>query len=288
MAGKANELAPIIIKKKKIVKGGGHHGGAWKVAYADFVTAMMAFFLLMWLLGATTEKQRKGIADFFNPSVPVNRVSGGGSGAFGGDSIFSEETDAQNGTGAGLKVPTDLSQARGSDVPSHEDGADHSTAQGRAGDDALEEIAELLKGAAGESMVSELMARHIVSRLTDEGLIVELFSLPGEPIFLDDGAEPTELLADLVDAVAEVFALVGNDVAVSGHVRARPVVVADNPTWDRSVARAGAARELVEDAGIEARRIVRVTGHADRKPADEDPVAIRNDRIELILLRDRI
>ena len=98
MSAKSN--APIIIKKKKVIAGDGHHGGAWKVAYADFVTAMMAFFLLMWLLNATTEKQRKGIADYFNPTIPVNRISGGGEGAFGGDSVFTEETLAQNGTGA--------------------------------------------------------------------------------------------------------------------------------------------------------------------------------------------
>ena len=71
--------APIIIKRKKVIAGDGHHGGAWKVAYADFVTAMMAFFMLMWLLNATTEQQRKGIADYFSPTIPINRVSGGGS-----------------------------------------------------------------------------------------------------------------------------------------------------------------------------------------------------------------
>lgn len=63
-----NNVAPIIIKRKKIIVSGGHHGGAWKVAYADFVTAMMAFFMLMWLLNATTEQQRKGIADYFSPT----------------------------------------------------------------------------------------------------------------------------------------------------------------------------------------------------------------------------
>ena len=67
----SDQPAPIIIKRKKVIAAG-HHGGAWKVAYADFVTAMMAFFLLMWLLGATTEKQRKGIADYFNPTIPIN------------------------------------------------------------------------------------------------------------------------------------------------------------------------------------------------------------------------
>ena len=96
----AHGLAPIIIKKKK--KGGeeGHHGGAWKVAYADFVTAMMAFFLLMWLLNATTEEQRKGIADYFNPTIPISRISGGGSDGLNGSSIFTEETYASMGTGA--------------------------------------------------------------------------------------------------------------------------------------------------------------------------------------------
>ncbi|MEO1550477.1 MAG: flagellar motor protein MotB, partial [Pseudomonadota bacterium] len=65
---------PVIIKRKKVVSAEGHHGGAWKVAYADFVTAMMAFFLLMWLLNATTEEQRKGLADYFKPTIPVHRT----------------------------------------------------------------------------------------------------------------------------------------------------------------------------------------------------------------------
>ncbi len=112
MAGQ-NNAAPVIIKRKKVVLGGGHHGGAWKVAYADFVTAMMAFFMLMWLLNATTEKQRKGIADYFNPTIPINRVSGGGAGSFGGNSVFSEKVMAQSGTGASSQRPTDERQARG-------------------------------------------------------------------------------------------------------------------------------------------------------------------------------
>ena len=91
MVGK--NLAPVIIKRKKVIVSGGHHGGAWKVAYADFVTAMMAFFMLMWLLTATTEKQRKGLADYFHPTIVVSRVSGGGDGMLSGDSLFSEEVE---------------------------------------------------------------------------------------------------------------------------------------------------------------------------------------------------
>lgn len=86
-----SNLAPVIIKRKKVVQGGGHHGGAWKVAYADFVTAMMAFFMLMWLLNATTEQQKAGLADYFTPTIPIVTTSGGGDGAFGGHSIFTEK-----------------------------------------------------------------------------------------------------------------------------------------------------------------------------------------------------
>jgi len=102
-----------IIKRKKVIADAGHHGGAWKVAYADFVTAMMAFFLLMWLLNATTEKQRKGIAEYFSPTVPIARISGGGEGSLGGDSVFSENTLPKMGTGASSVYPTESRMARG-------------------------------------------------------------------------------------------------------------------------------------------------------------------------------
>lgn len=80
-------VAPVIIKRKKIIAADGHHGGAWKVAYVDFVTAMMAFFMLMWLLNATTEQQKKGIADYFSPTLAINRSSGGGDSSFVGDTV---------------------------------------------------------------------------------------------------------------------------------------------------------------------------------------------------------
>jgi flagellar motor protein MotB len=102
-----SNVAPVIIKRKKIIAGGGHHGGAWKVAYADFVTAMMAFFMLMWLLNATTEQQRKGIADYFSPTFAINRTSGGGDSSFVGDSVFTENTLTRQGIGASTIHPTE-------------------------------------------------------------------------------------------------------------------------------------------------------------------------------------
>ena len=104
MADGGNAIRPIIIKRKKIVASDGHHGGAWKVAYADFVTAMMAFFLLMWLLNATTESQRKGIADYFSPTVPISPISGGGDGVLSGDSAVAKDILARDGVGGAAGV----------------------------------------------------------------------------------------------------------------------------------------------------------------------------------------
>jgi len=99
MASDSN-VAPVIVRRKKVIAAGGHHGGAWKVAYADFVTAMMAFFMLMWLLNATTEKQRKGIADYFGPVAPISRMSSGSDGMFMGESVFAADTLPKMGVGA--------------------------------------------------------------------------------------------------------------------------------------------------------------------------------------------
>lgn len=271
-----DNAAPVIIKRKKIVAGGGHHGGAWKVAYADFVTAMMAFFLLMWLLNATTEKQRKGIADYFNPTVPVNRVSGGGDGAFGGDSLFSEQVLAQSGTGASAMRPTDERQAMG--VTGAEDAA--------AEQKALEQLDAMLKAVGGESMTMERLLRHVVTRLTDEGLVVEVFDLPDAPLFEPHADQPRPVLRDLVGVVAEVFGLARNRIAVQGFVRTYPITLIDNPVWDLSAHRAQAARSLLEKAGTDAARIQRITGFADRRPVTPDPMAERNNRLEFVLLRN--
>lgn len=267
----AQSNAPvIIIKRKKIIAGGGHHGGAWKVAYADFVTAMMAFFMLMWLLNATTESQRKGIADYFSPTVPLARVSGGGDGAFGGDSVFTEETLARNGTGAAAFA---AAMQEGSSGLSDEDS------------DGLSEIETMLSGGGGESLVMDNAMKHILTRVTDEGLIIELFDLEDAPLFVTGTTTPTPLLTEISKMMTNVLLIVNNGVAVSGHIRAQPIVLADNPVWDLSSARADQLRQLLEGDGFDGQRIQRVTGYADRKPAVRNPMAVRNNRIELILLR---
>ncbi|MCJ8140736.1 flagellar motor protein MotB [Falsirhodobacter halotolerans] len=263
-----------IIKRVKKSGGHAHHGGAWKVAYADFVTAMMAFFLLMWLLNATTEKQRKGLADFFNPTIPINRVSGGGTDMFGGDSVFSEDRMAQSGAGASQIVPTEAQRARGE------------VGRGDMGmEDEKKALDDLLQARGGESMTMERALRHVVTRVTDEGLVIEVFDLPDTALFEGDTAVPRAVLRDVARVLADVLALTTNRVAVAGHVRNYPLTLIDNPVWPLSADRAQTMRRLLGDMGLEAARITRVAGHADRRPVTQNPMAIRNNRVEVILLR---
>ena len=270
---------PLIIKRKKVIAGGGHHGGAWKVAYADFVTAMMAFFMLMWLLNATTETQRKGLADYFSPTIPVNRISGGGDGAFGGDSVFTEETLARNGTGASANHPTAERAARGASGAPDED----------AGAAPLEAVAAALEAARADAASAEAMDQVAV-RMSDEGLVIEIFALPERPLFEAAGqaaeATPTATLDSLLRVVADALNGVRNAVAVEAHVPAAAEPLRVDPTWGGSQARAEAARVLLEGAGLARGRTARVTGHAARRPAVADPMAPRNERVELILLRE--
>ncbi len=275
----SNDQAPVIIKKVKKGGGDGHHGGAWKVAYADFVTAMMAFFLLMWLLNATTEKQRKGIADYFSPTVAISRVSGGGDGTLNGDSVFSEETMAKNGRGATSLQPTEANKARGVDS-----GDDDTSKE----EEALKEVEAALMGRGGESMIAENALEHIITSVTDEGLVIELFAIREQPLFVGATDEPTPLLRDLARLVSGVSKSVTNAVAVESHVAAQPIVQAKTTEWQLSTARADSMRRLLSTSGMDAQRIQRVTGHANREPMVADPMAPRNDRIEIILLREGV
>lgn len=268
-----NGNAPIIIKRKKVIGGDGHHGGAWKVAYADFVTAMMAFFMLMWLLNATTEQQRKGIADYFSPTIPINRVSGGGDGMLGGDDMFSRATMARSGTG-GLPFRSNAA------------GTERSDTNGAAADVAgLLDVEEVLLGKGGESLFAERALRHVVTRLTDEGLIIEVFDLPDAALFLPDTAEPTPTLIEIAAMFARLFMAVENPIAIKGHLRAKSVVRLNNPVWSLSTDRADEMRLLMEADGFDPKRVSRLEGLADRAPVTADPTASRNNRLEIVLLR---
>jgi chemotaxis protein MotB len=274
---------PIIIKRKKVVGGGGHHGGAWKVAYADFVTAMMAFFMLMWLLNATTENQRKGLADYFSPEIPIARVSGGGDGAMGGSSAFSQDTLARDGVGGIGSDQGVVQQAFG--TAGTEQALREAEAEAEAEEEALAAASEALLGLGGDSLVEELALTHVQTRLTDEGLVVEVFDADDNRLFEAETDVPTANLVAIASMIARVATMVDNPVAIEGYTRARAIVEATDITWDLSSARAHRMRALLSEAGFNSARVQRVTGHADRSPKVAATMDIRNNRIEVVFLR---
>ncbi|MFV0384255.1 flagellar motor protein MotB [Paracoccus sp. (in: a-proteobacteria)] len=243
----------IIIKRSVESGEHGHHGGAWKVAYADFVTAMMAFFLLMWLLNATTEKQRKGLADYFNPT------------------IMHQPGSAGDGVENGVK------QAVVQQLPD--------AARAAEFEQVAREIQNQLTGTGAESMQLTNVLRHVVTRMTDEGLVIELTDLTDEPLFDADTAQPRLALSELAGILARVLSHTRNDIAIAGHVRSYPEMLVSSPVWALSDARAHAVRNLLERHDFSAKRIQRVTGYADRKNRTGNPMDPVNNRIEVILLR---
>ncbi|MFK8036475.1 MAG: flagellar motor protein MotB [Hyphomicrobiales bacterium] len=269
-----NSIRPVIIKKKKVVAGGGHHGGAWKVAYADFVTAMMAFFMLMWLLNATTEKQRKGIADHFNPSIPINRISGGGDGAFGGDSIFSENTLAKSGTGSsGQNAPWLPSELK----------AQNSGAQEQKSEKLLEVINATLAGGGGESDLMENALKHVISKVSDEGVIIEVFDLPDRPLFATDGTV-TRVLALLLTRIVTVSQGSENSISIRSHAKSEPLAKANIDLWQRTMSKSLIVRDWLENEGVNAQRFDRIVGKANTSLFSNDALSVRNNRVEVIFL----
>lgn len=283
MSGDSN-VAPVIIKRKKVVGGGGHHGGAWKVAYADFVTAMMAFFMLMWLLNATTEKQRKGIADYFSPTIAIARVSGGGSGALGGDSVFAENVLPRVGTGSTSLRPQAENRESGASapVPAGKDGDDKAR---KTEDQTYLMVKETMVQLGKDSIVSEDLLQNMAFRITDEGLVIELFETKAVPLF-DETAQPTETLRALAGMLAEAATIVTNPIAIEGHSAAYPVVLAQDPSWNVSGLRAAVFRDLMVSDGLDQKRVNRLTAHADREPARDNPMDYRNNRLEVVFLRN--
>jgi chemotaxis protein MotB len=276
-------VQPIIIRRKKVYKADGHHGGAWKVAYADFVTAMMAFFLLMWLLNATTEDQRKGLADYFNPSIPISRISGGGSDALNGDSIFTEETLARSGSGSSHErnIESPASNASMAEAASKQEAAGGTS---EAETQAIAENLQSLKTALNEQ--SQQLSEHLMIKMSPDGIVLELVDSESTPLFPVGRSEPSDLLIELLGVVADSFGTFQNNIKIVGHTdnrRYRNDAIYDN--WNLSADRANAARRLLLRSGIDAARVREVTGKADTDPLiKSDPAAAQNRRISITIL----
>ncbi len=254
-----------IIKRKKVIAAA-HHGGAWKVAYADFVTAMMAFFLLMWLLSVSDNETKLGLADYFSPSIPIHSTRGGGDGPFAGSSMLSQDVLARDETGQ-KGDPTKI------DVPGSDDAS-------------LADIENALVGATGDAVDADPLLTHIRTRVTDEGLIIEIFDVAGSPLFADDTATPNPIMESLLAMLGRVLASTGNAVAITGHLASSDVGEGRADPWRLSADRAQLTRSLLVAAGLADARLDRVTGKADRSPSGETPDDQRNRRVEVTLLRE--
>ena len=276
------EPRPIIVKKIIVDGHGGHHGGAWKVAYADFVTAMMAFFLLLWILGATTEKQRKGIADYFTPTlVEMRQKSAGSNGPFGGDSIIAKDNyphkPQQTGTKS-LTIPKDTTGGQ-------KEGASALRSSDKARmKEMKQELMERMKKDPGLAK----LAKNIRFTETREGLRIDLVD---EADFSMFSLGTNTLLPDarkLIKEVATLITSAPNDVIVRGHTDALPYAkgrMANN--WTLSTFRAEATRQALMDSGVPNAQFARIEGVADREPyVPEDIYDPRNRRMSITIAWD--
>jgi chemotaxis protein MotB len=286
----SNQPPKIIYKKIYIEGHGGHHGGAWKVAYADFVTAMMAFFLLMWLLGATDEKKRKGIADYFAPTLATSRSGMGGSGPAGGESLMSTNT---LGPKAGQSfMQAMLQPAPDAGGPKYGTGDKGSLRNPKAAQEDRKTFE-----ATRAKVVSELrkqgalpkLANHVRFVMTPAGMRIDLIDGANYSMF-DLGTTALEGQASaLIGTIAAAIRGAGNPIMIRGHTDSLPY---GDPramnNWMLSSARAEATRRRLASGGVPEARFERIEGVADREPMIGDkPGDPRNRRVAITLLYRR-
>ena len=297
--------APIIIKKVKKGGHGGHHGGAWKVAYADFVTAMMAFFLLLWLLNATTEEQRVGISNYFAPGSVTKTASGAG-GVLGGLSMNSEGPMRSSSSPVSVQIQLPPASEQGSEEAGDAEATSIEEAEMATRTLEDEEITERQKeeivrereeqefAKAEEELrqaiesVPELsqLADNLIIDRTPEGMRIQIVDQDRLSMFPSGSAVMHEYTRHLLYKVAEVVRRMDNRIAISGHTDATPY--ADHSgysNWELSTDRANASRRVLLEAGLPEDRIARVAGRAEKDPLiSEDPFDPRNRRISIVLL----
>jgi chemotaxis protein MotB len=284
---------PILIKKVK--KGGGHahHGGAWKVAYADFVTAMMAFFLLMWLINTTSPEQKRGIADYFAPAS-VSESSSGSGGILGGTAL-GEDGNKSAGSIQMLEQMAPEAPPADQEGQTSDSGAD---ALRSISEDALRDELQPQEAAAFASAAASLrqamqslpelaeLSKHVLVDQTPEGLRIQLVDQEGRSMFESGSARPNERARMLLREIAKVVNQLPNRVTISGHTSAQ-VSGKSEGDWALSSARANATREILQTSGVDPDRVYQVSGKAASDPLyPDDPTMAGNRRITLVLLRE--
>ncbi len=278
----------IIIKRVKDKHGGGHHGGAWKIAYADFVTAMMAFFMLLWIIGATNEDQRKGIADYFTPTVIQMKNSGGSNGIMGGRSLQQAEGVAPHASMTG-KRPVALAGGGGGG-PIEAETASHDKAvkpgnMRTADETRFRKVREIIEARlAGDPTLKGLKGqiRYVRDR---DGLRIDIVERADFSMFGSGTSVFTGDAMKLVRTVAQAIVATPNGLTVRGHTDSVAYNAGDANNWTLSTLRADATRRALAGAGVEAARFRRIEGVADTDPyTPTDRNDPRNRRISVTLL----
>lgn len=272
---------PIIVKRIK-KHGGGHHGGAWKIAYADFVTAMMAFFLLMWLLGSTSKGHLQGIAEYFSTPLKVALSGGSGSGDSssviqgGGKDLTRQEGQVKKGDDPQLKKTYDL--------------------KGTAAE--LERLeGERLKGLKGriESAIEankllKQFKNQLLLDITTEGLRIQIVDEQNRPMFAMSKAELQPYTKEILFEIGRVLNDVPNRISLSGHTDATPYSTGDKgySNWELSADRANASRRALIAGGMEESKMLRVVGLSSSVLMDkENPHSPINRRISIIVMNKK-
>ena len=288
-SGKAGGGNIIIVKRIK--KGGeGHHGGAWKVAYADFVTAMMAFFLLLWLLNAVTEEQLNGVADYFTPIAASTRESGAG-GMLGGQAVGEGAAESRTGSTAAVVLPPPSIGAGGDNMTdsqeakSKEDAVEEA-AQAKADKEMQQAASDIRRAITGIPELAPLASSLLIDN-TPEGLRVQVVDQDKIDMFAPGSANLYPKAKEILAQIAQVIAKMPNKVSISGHTDPSTAVDPSGYTnWELSSDRALATRRALLEGGLDDKQIDKVIGRADKDPFDpKQPRSPRNRRISIVLLR---
>jgi chemotaxis protein MotB len=278
MAGDSKKLQPIIIKR---IKKSGHvaHGGAWKIAYADFVTAMMAFFLLMWLLGSTTDGDKKGIADYFQSPLKIAMAGGSGSGDSnsvlkgGGESLTSTVGQVKKGDVEAQRNTINLHKLKAEQV--------------RAEISRLEDLKQEIQQKLQSNEKLKDLSSQIRLDMTRDGLRIQIVDDQNRPMFASGSATIAPYMKDLLHEIGSVLTEVPNRLTLEGHTDAQPFPGGDRgySNWELSADRANASRRELLLGGLADDRVLRVQGLASSQPFDEkDPLAPTNRRISIIVM----
>ena len=284
---------PIVIKKIK--KGHhAHHGGAWKVAYADFVTAMMAFFLLLWLLNTTSPEQKMGLAEYFTPTIGIKDSMGIG---FKGGLKPTEAGRSKNDLVQVGLVQGAVKQGDAPDVSNSQTGKSDPNAEDAAPAKRPEEVeedseefrsaAEGIKQALRDDPELKDYQNDVIIQDTPEGLKIDIIDDQKQPMFVPGGAVMSEQGRKILDSMARVIAKSPNNISVHGHTDASGAT--QNPqytNWELSADRANAARRFLTNTALEPERVIKVVGAADKDLlTPNEPSSPRNRRITIILVR---